>query len=180
MPVDLTSSTIDLRITDISQLFNNMDPFPFRERDLAKDVEEYLYDHAEEMRRDLPIQVVVHLPGEAMQTDASHSMPAAFTNFFQHRHDSVSRELSDLFRIGRLSLMIGLAVLAVCMILGQILSRILPHAYFADFLEEGLIILGWVANWRPLEIFLYEWWPIKRKQRIYRQLAESTLVLKAR
>ena len=26
------------------------------------------------------------------------------------------------------------------------------------------MIGGWVALWRPLEIFLYDWWPIRRKQ----------------
>jgi hypothetical protein len=28
------------------------------------------------------------------------------------------------------------------------------------FFEESRLIAGWVAMWRPLEIFLYDWWPI--------------------
>lgn len=31
-------------------------------------------------------------------------------------------------------------------------------------LEESLIILGWVANWKPIETFLYDWWPLKRRR----------------
>jgi hypothetical protein len=38
--------------------------------------------------------------------------------------------------------------------------------------DEGLIILGWVANWRPLEIFLYDWWPLARRRRLFQRLAE--------
>ena len=30
--------------------------------------------------------------------------------------------------------------------------------------EESLLIFGWVANWRPIEIFLYEWWPVVRRR----------------
>jgi hypothetical protein len=28
---------------------------------------------------------------------------------------------------------------------------------------EGLIIGGWVAMWRPIEILLYDWWPLRRE-----------------
>ena len=30
-------------------------------------------------------------------------------------------------------------------------------------IKESLIISGWVALWRPLEIFLYDWWPDPRR-----------------
>jgi hypothetical protein len=33
-------------------------------------------------------------------------------------------------------------------------------------IEESLLIFCWVANWRPIEIFLYEWWPIIRRQSV--------------
>lgn len=28
-------------------------------------------------------------------------------------------------------------------------------------LQDGLVIIGWVALWRPAEIFLYDWWPLR-------------------
>jgi hypothetical protein len=43
---------------------------------------------------------------------------------------------------------------------------------------ESLLILGWVANWRPMEIFLYEWWPIRRKMMLYRRLAGMTVIVR--
>ena len=36
---------------------------------------------------------------------------------------------------------------------------------------ESLVIGGWVAMWRPLEIFLYEWWPICARARLYDRLS---------
>ena len=30
---------------------------------------------------------------------------------------------------------------------------------------------GWVAMWRPIEVFLYDWWPIRREARLYDRLA---------
>ena len=38
-------------------------------------------------------------------------------------------------------------------------------------LRESLLIGGWVAMWRPMEIFLYERWPGKRKQALYTRLS---------
>ena len=40
-----------------------------------------------------------------------------------------------------------------------------------EVLEEGLIIIGWVALWRTAEIFLYEWWPLRRRRRQIEGLA---------
>jgi hypothetical protein len=35
-----------------------------------------------------------------------------------------------------------------------------------------LTIAGWVAMWRPMEIYLYDWWPLRRKSRLYQKLSQ--------
>ena len=47
-------------------------------------------------------------------------------------------------------------------------------------LREGLIIAGWVAMWRPMEIFLYEWWPLLRKGRLYEKLSRMRVDVRKR
>jgi len=44
---------------------------------------------------------------------------------------------------------------------------------FRPLVEESFLILGWVANWRPLEIFLYDWWPIARRRDLHRRLSKA-------
>jgi hypothetical protein len=46
-------------------------------------------------------------------------------------------------------------------------------------MEQSLLILGWVANWRPLEIFLYDWWPIRRRVILLRRLAAMPVEVRA-
>jgi hypothetical protein len=44
------------------------------------------------------------------------------------------------------------------------LSGILPEVLrggMAGVASESLFIGGWVAMWPPLEVFLYDWWPIR-------------------
>ena len=46
---------------------------------------------------------------------------------------------------------------------------------FSSLVEQSFLILGWVANWRPLEIFLYDWWPIARRRDLYRRLSAAAI-----
>jgi hypothetical protein len=43
---------------------------------------------------------------------------------------------------------------------GNLVGRFFGN-HIAEILQEGLLIGGWVAMWRPMEIFLYDWWPIR-------------------
>ena len=90
---------------------------------------------------------------------------------FAYRSKVLGLDLRDLFRTGRASLAIGLAVLAACIVLGRGASSFLGAGYLGRFFDEGLIILGWVANWRPVEILLYDLWPIVRRRRLYSRLS---------
>ena len=69
----------------------------------------------------------------------------------------------------------ALSSIAACIVLGKGASSYLGPGYLGRFFDEGLIILGWVANWRPVEIFLYDWWPIVRRGRLYRRLSRAAV-----
>jgi hypothetical protein len=86
-------------------------------------------------------------------------------------------EFKELMRIGRLSLMVGLTILAACLVASRLGSVYLAGTPFDSLVEQSFLILGWVANWRPLEIFLYDWWPLARRRRLYRHLAAAEVKL---
>lgn len=73
-------------------------------------------------------------------------------------------------RRGRLSLGVGLIFLVTCLLLGQLFAK-LDSGAVIKIIEEGLTICGWVAMWRPLEIYLYDWWPLFEEQRRLNRLA---------
>jgi hypothetical protein len=37
-------------------------------------------------------------------------------------------------------------------------------------LREGLLIAGWVVIWRPVELLLYDWIPVRRERRVMQRL----------
>ena len=169
---------IDLHVTDILQLFDMMDPYPFRERDISGAVDEYIYDQAVGTPKSAPIAIFIHIPAAAADSEAARGLNAAFAGFFTGQADRAQHELSQLLRLGRQALMIGLLVLAACVVVGQVLYNLLAGTtHLASIIMEGFMILGWVANWRPLEIFLYEWWPIAQKRNLYRRLASAPVTV---
>lgn len=169
---------IEVRVEEVSQLFSNLDPFPFRERDLDKDAEEYIVGWARELPKSEPIRIVVHLPKAVAKTQMANELEGALTRYFDYRAEVIALDINELFRVGRISLMIGLVVLALCITLSQAVASHFGTGPFDRFVEESLIIVGWVANWKPIEIFLYDWWPIARRRDLYRRLAKSSVELR--
>jgi hypothetical protein len=55
------SHSIKLKLRDMNQLFNSMDPSPFIEKDLDDDAEEFIVSWAREFPPDTPVMLSVHL-----------------------------------------------------------------------------------------------------------------------
>ena len=169
---------IELRVEDVSQLFHTLDPFPFRERDLDKEAEEFIVSWARELAADRPLRIIVHLPQSQASRPEVREIAAAITGYFGYRVRIIGLDLKELFRVGRLSLAIGIAVLSFSVIIGHtVVTRLAPQPV-AGVIAESLLIFGWVANWRPIEIFLYDWWPLVRRRNLYRRLATAQVELK--
>lgn len=164
---------IAIRVRTIMQLFNSLDPSPFRERDLDPHTEEFVVGWARELPHGAPFNIVVELPPEEAAKPEAARISEAFTNYFRHRAEAAGRDLRELFRVGWRSLVIGLVVLIVCLVGSQVLAKSVSNAVVARVLEESLIIVGWVANWRPIEIYLYDWWPIRRRIMLFRRITAA-------
>ncbi len=175
----VTPDILQIRIGQTAQMFNMLDPCPFGERDLDPAAEAYLVEWVEELPKASPLRLVVRMPAEEADTPEAGALPDAVRNYFAGRAAEMTRELRELFRIGRISLVIGLCVLGLCLLLAQAISGRFGEARFVGFAEESLVIVGWVANWRPIEIFLYDWWPLVRQRRIFTRLAQADVEVRA-
>ncbi len=66
-------------------------------------------------------------------------------------------------------------ILIACLVSAHLTAGYLIETPFKRLTEESFLILGWVSNWRPLEIFLYDWWPLARRRDLYRRLSTATV-----
>ena len=169
---------IEVHVGELKQLFNSIDPSPFRNKDLDREAEEFIVGWAKDLPHDAVLALLVDLDREAGLPDEAAVLRDAVHEFFRQRAEAYRRRLRELFRRGRTSLLIGLTVLAVAIAIGDFLATLMETSRIGEILRESLTIGGWVSMWRPLEIFLYDWWPIRREAQLSDRLAEMPVRIK--
>ena len=162
---------IEVRVGELRQLFNAIDPSPFRDRDLDPRAEEFIVEWARDLPRDARLALFVHLERSAGQTDEAATLGESIHQYFKQRAVGSRRRLRELFRRGRISLVIALVFLGASIAVGDAVASALRDTHLAEIIREGFLIGGWVAMWRPLEVFLYDWWPIRAEAHLFDRLS---------
>ena len=163
---------LDLYLAETRQLFNSMDPSPFQERDLDPKAEAYILEWAREAPARLPLGLAVHLGREPATEGAGATLRGAVDDHFRRRALVTWAKLRRLFRVGRISLVIGLGFLLLAIVVGEWIASRIGSDRHAILIQESLIIVGWVALWHPMGIFLYDWWPIRAEAKLLDRLGE--------
>jgi len=63
------------------------------------------------------------------------------------------------------------SALAGAIAFGDFLAGLMKGNRLGQIARESLTIGGWVSMWRPLEVFLYDWWPIRNEARLSERLS---------
>ena len=176
MPVESKYQLIEVKVQTLQQIFNSMDPSPFHERDLDREAEEFIVSWAKEHSSRKPYKLIVHLGQATERPDAERILSESIRNYFAYRAEMNRRELKQLLHYGWISLVIATLFLGLCVTVAASFDPEL--GVFVRILREGLIILGWVAMWRPLDVYLYRWWPVHRLGRIYKGLSQMPVEIK--
>ena len=173
---------IDLRLNRVAQLFNTFDPSPFHERDLDDDAEAYIVACAREITHRHKFKLVIHLPPEEAAREDSRQLETAVNHYFLYRAQGQRREVLQVFRLARWSLVVGVVTLVSCLCLRALIVLLDPQQQLlaSEIVSEGLLIVGWVAMWRPIELFLYAWHPTRQMLRVYRNLSCAKVEIRSR
>ncbi len=167
-----TAPHLELRVRELAQLFNSMDPTPFHSKALDREAEAFIETWARGIDPKHPFHLTVHLQTMPTEGDATHLVTEAIHNHFQDKADMARRDLSDLFWQGRTSLCIGLAFVAVCLLIADAIQQN-GTSPMHTIARESFTIVGWVAMWRPLQLFLYDWWPLVRRIKTFKALVRA-------
>ena len=159
---------IDVRIASIEQLFDNRDPAPFRERDLDPDLVDYLVDAAEDLTG--PFRIVLWCSSDH-KTDGIES---AFRAHFDYELDRIWRDRRRRRGIGLVAIVIGILLLVLLQTTAQLLARAVDSTAAAT-IREGLVIFSWVVLWRPVDTFVYDWIPARRRKSLMTRLYEAPI-----
>lgn len=160
---------IELELHTAMQLFNSFDPAPFHEKELDREAEEYIYNTVGEFPLKKPLGIFIYLPPSEADGETEHILKKAIRNHFSYKKLLTEIELKKLLQRGRRNMTIATLFLFLCLLVIRLLST-LKEGLVHTMLSEGFTIIGWVAMWEPINVFLYGWWPVVQKRNIYRKI----------
>src|SRR5438309_488134 len=134
--------TMRVRVTELAQLFNSIDPSPFSERDLDAEAERFVVAWARDLPAAGPLRLEVHV--DRAPADGEAALAAGVRSFFGRRAQTARRELRTLLRRGRTSLVIGVTFLTACVLAGELAVRQFGPTGTGSVLQQGLTVAGWV------------------------------------
>lgn len=175
-----STAFIEVHVELIDQLFNSIAPSPFHARDMDTDADEYIVDSSKALPKEVPLALIIHLDRPPTDEAKLGQVGQAIQTHFAAQAATMRLQLKDLFGRGRISLLIGLSFLSLSIGLGEVSNNWLSGASMAQILHQSVLIGGWVAMWRPMEIFLYDWWPIAARIRLLDRLATMQVHIVAR
>lgn len=161
-------SDIELRIRDLNQLFDTLDPAPFRTKALDRNTESYLIECAGEHGNYEQLRIVIHGADDLAPQldDIREGIHAHFALALQQAEKRHRRRK----RVGRVALAAGVLTLAVTLSIREWVGHLGGTA--GNILSEGLLILAWVALWRPIETIGFDSWDSLEERRLLGALAK--------
>jgi hypothetical protein len=171
-PLEENHGTISIHVNNLRQLYNTLDPAPFRERDLDARAAQYIEEYAADVEKEtICIKIFVD---QLVTPDEEISIVQAIAYYYEAERLSSTKLLKGILREGRLSMIIGLAVLAVCLSVLVFFDQSASSTdYGSQFLSNSLMVLSWVALWKPIETLLYKWWPLVIQQRLLARIRDA-------
>jgi hypothetical protein len=140
-------------------------------RMLSADVEEFLIEESEKHPYRTAIDLKVSLPPDTL--NRSQEIETAIHQHFAYRKNKSLKQLSRTLQLGWRGLLIAIVFLCVLVSFTLIVIRQMPEGGLSIIFREILIILGWVALWRPADLLLYEWRQFKRDANLFERLEQS-------
>ena len=163
---------IQLQLPDINELLR-LPVSLYNKRTLETDAEEYIVEEAEALPPKAAINIKVHLAlSEVKHKD---DIAPAIRRHFRYRKEQSQKEYKGIFKYGWRILFIAMGLLALIFAITEIAFYYMPDNKLVLFIHESFIILSWVALWRPLELLLYEWYPVKTDINLYSRLENSNV-----
>ena len=145
--------TIILILTKVEQLFDTDVPVPSEFR------------------------LIVRLPEQALREVEPYmrtSVDLTLKGYFLAREKRIAERLHEHFQDAWKMFGFGFAFMLACTLLRTYLAPEEVHSLMSSF-REGLLVIGWVALWKPVEELLFNWWTLKRELVSWHKLSKMEM-----
>jgi len=165
-----SSTEFAIRLSSIDQLFWNFDAGPVAERTLSGDARWYLLDEWDRVRRAEPRYLTIYAPESDRENTDEDAVRAAIWASLR-KSSGPLRRIDPLSRQEAVAAWIGVAVLLICVIASTAIDQWTDNVFISG-LSQGILLVGWVALWRPAERFVVEVLPHVFNRRRFAEFAD--------
>jgi hypothetical protein len=166
------SATVRITVRNLSHLFNSLDPSPFWDRDLDRAAADFIEDEFRDRQTEDPWHLLVQVQEGST---AGNDLQTALKSHYLRQANSARLALREHLWVAQLALCGGTLIFLLCMGGRALLSA---STGMSPWAEQGLVILAWLALWRPAEALLYGWVPFYRRRRRYDRLAHVRVAVR--
>lgn len=166
---------IDVTASQTEDLYDNYDKnTPYIRRDLDQNLVDYLIDSAKEV---CPEPFVISFTlNEPPNKEGESRICKSMNAYFLYLTEIELENITQMFRRSAILFGIGLSILFIAILLNQALGE--NSSVVANVFAEGLTIAAWVSLWESIAFLLLEWFPHRKKVRIYKRLADAKIIFK--
>jgi len=167
-----TEKEIVIHLQNAQQIMLSQHSLFYGRRMLNADAEAFIIEETKRIPRDQVISLKICLPKD--DCSRGDEITASVQQHFCYRKEKAKTQLRETLRFGWRSLLMGLSFVAVLVFLMLVFDKLLPKSFSISF-RELLIILGWVALWRPVELLLYEWRTFQHEFELFGRIEEAKI-----
>src|SRR6516165_8674249 len=168
----LKSNIIELTVKSLAELFDSSTPPCLGYRAVHGAITEHLLEKVAAAPGKLSDKLKLIVPPEEMAQ--ATSVAAEMRAYFEICREQEKRRISRIFWEARVALSMSMVFLLLANALGEAI-RVAFTGRFAGAVANGLEIFGWVAMWKPAELLLYDWIPVRRRRNLLARLARMEI-----
>ena len=115
-------------------------------------------------------KILIHVPPSLTTLDPAN-ISLKLKEFYQIHTTELKNDLLVIKKQSLHALSIGIPIMIAAISLNFIIEQRLKGLneirYFEFIVKESMYIFGWVSMWKPIELILYDRWPLNRKLKSY-------------
>ena len=164
---------VEVKLDNPKYLFDRKDPSPIKDRDLNEDVAEYIVSSIREIPQRYITKLCIYFKQGDNGLYSAERIKSAISNYFLFEAFETQKRFKQTLKLGLRSLLIGLSFLFLCIYMSKLFHN--SAELFWNLVIEGLTVLGWVSMWYPINIFLYDLWPIRTQLKSHLRISEMEI-----
>jgi hypothetical protein len=162
---------ISVAIENYADIFNELDPAPFRKRDLDQDLRDYLEDSSADIPLKYNIILQFNVSFEAKDLEKEEKIESGLKTYFSFVRDQLGSRIRKSYEKSVIYVFGAFFLLSA----SYLLRLVLTSNSFFTILIEGITIGGWVFLWEAISTFAFRNRDSRSKYRQYKRFANAAI-----